>query len=92
MRWASRPGPSRPRISHRSAATDALATQLAARSITAPAAKAAKVPAKVARGSAPNGVSAATGCNRTPGGWLRNRCHQNGYVILTGPNTARKTA
>jgi hypothetical protein len=65
-------------MSQRSAALTALAAQGAARTIAAPAAKAANVPGKVATCSAPNGVSAATGPSRTPGGWLRNSGHQNG--------------
>ena len=56
-RCASRPGPSRPRISRPSAAMTALVTHGAASSIAAPAAAAANVPGRVARGTCPRRTS-----------------------------------
>ena len=79
-----RPGPSRPRISQRSAATTALVTHGAASSMATPAPKAANVPPNVATRKCPptpdqlNGVITGTGFSRAPGEWLRNDSHQNG--------------
>ena len=76
-RCASRPGPSRPRISQASADVTALVTHGAASSIAAPAAAAANVPGRVATRNVPspnnpNGVNTGTGLSRAPGGGLRN--------------------
>jgi len=77
-RRSSRPGPSSPRISHRSARTTARVSHGAAATINPPAANAANVPARVATCSTPNGVSTGTGLSRTLGGWLRNHAHHSG--------------
>src|SRR6185369_235075 len=83
----TRPGPSSRRMTARSSVEAPRASQGAASSIATPAASAANVPAKVDTWNVPSGVITGTGLSVTPGGWLRNRPHHNGYEMATTPAT-----